>query len=292
MSFIQAILLAIVQGITEFIPVSSLGNLTILEHLLGMERGPELLYETMLHLGTVFAVIYVFRNDVRKMIEETIGICGDLIGNSNLYIQNKKQNERYRYARIISNSYRKLAVLILVSMIPSGMLGLAAKNFVARTMDSPLFAGVGILITGVVLIVADFSNAGGYKGVNEASYEHAMWMGIFQGLAIFPGFSRSGLSISAGLFSGLNRKFAVKYSYLISIPAIIGAAFVELPAFASDEMTLRLGVTYVFGMLIAGVVGIFTIRFMLKLVKKIKFRYFAYYCFIIGLAGLFGYYLG
>lgn len=291
MSIIQAILLAIVQGITEFIPVSSFGNLSILEHLLGVERGPELLYETMLHLGTVFAVLYVFRNDVRKIIAEAIGICGDLIGNLHLYIQNRKQNEHYRYAKIISNSYRKLTILILISMIPSGMLGFTARTFVSMTMNSPLFAGVGILITGVVLIVVDFSNAGGYKGVQEASYEHAMWMGIFQGLAVFPGFSRSGLTISAGLLSGLNRKFAVKYSYLISIPAIIGAFFVELPAFAAEEMTLGLGFTYVFGMLIAGFVGIFTIRFMLKLVNKIKFRYFAYYCFIIGLAGLFGYYL-
>lgn len=292
MSVIQALLLAIVQGITEFIPVSSLGNLAILEHLLGMERGPEMLYETLLHLGTAFAVFFVFRKDVAHIIIESIGMCADLVGNLNLYFHNRKGTKQYRYAKIISNSYRKLAVLLGVSMIPTGMLGIAAKNFVARTMDSPLFAGIGILITGIVLIVVDFGNAGGYKGIGEASYEHAMWMGIFQGISVFPGFSRSGLSISAGLLCGLNRKFAVKFSYLMSLPAILGAVITELPAFASDEMSIGLGFTYVFGMLIAGCVGVFVIRFMLKLVNKAKLRYFAYYCFIIGLSGLFGYYLG
>lgn len=292
MSVIQALLLAVVQGITEFIPVSSLGNLAILEHLLGIERGPQMLYETLLHLGTAFAVFFVFWKDVVHIVVESIGMCADLIGNVNLYFQNRKGNKQYRYARIISNSYRKLAILIGVSMIPTGMLGIAARNFVARTMISPLFAGIGILITGIVLIVVDFSKAGGYKGIGEASYEHAMWMGIFQGISVFPGLSRSGLSICAGLLCGLNRKFAVKFSYLISLPAILGAVFCELPAFAADGMSVGLGFTYVLGMLIAGGVGILTIRFMLKLVNKCKLRYFAYYCFIIGLAGLFGYYLG
>lgn len=291
MSVIQAILLAIVQGITEFIPISSTGTIVVMEHLLGVERGPQILFETLLHMGTLFAVLYVFRKDVGKTAVEFVGICGDLIGNLHLYIQNKKGNAQYRYARIISNSYRKLTVLLLVSMIPTGMLGIASKNFVSLTMETPLFAGVGILITGVILIVVDCSQAGGYKGISEASYEHAMWMGILQGLSVFPGFSRSGLSISAGLLCGLNRKFAVKFSCLMSIPAILGAMAVELPFFAAPEMSLGLGCIYILGMLVAGAVGILVIRFMLKLTNKVKFRYFAYVCFGVGLAGLFGYYL-
>lgn len=177
-------------------------------------------------------------------------------------------------------------------MIPTGMLGYASRNIVSKTMNSPLLAGAGILITGIVLIVIDFSNAGGYKGIREASYEHAMWMGICQGVSVFPGFSRSGLSISAALLSGLNRKFAVKFSYLMSIPAIIGAMFAQIGNFGAADMTVGLGFTYVFGMIIAGVVGVFMIRILLRLVNSLKFRYFSYYCFAIGLVTLFSYYMG
>lgn len=292
MSVIEAIILAIVQGITEFLPVSSLGHLTLVENLMGIERGPELLYETMLHVGTLVAVILTFWKDVKKIAISFLGICADIVGNLNLFIQNRRGKGNYHYAKIISNSYRKLTVLILVSMIPTGMLGYASRNIVSKTMNSPLLAGAGILITGIVLIVIDFSNAGGYKGIREASYEHAMWMGICQGVSVFPGFSRSGLSISAALLSGLNRKFAVKFSYLMSIPAIIGAMFAQIGNFGAADMTVGLGFTYVFGMIIAGVVGVFTIRILLRLVNSLKFRYFSYYCFAIGLVTLFSYYLG
>ena len=227
-----------------------------------------------------------------KIAISFLGICADIVGNLNLFIQNRRGKGNYHYAKIISNSYRKLTVLILVSMIPTGMLGYASRNIVSKTMNSPLLAGAGILITGIVLIVIDFSNAGGYKGIREASYEHAMWMGICQGVSVFPGFSRSGLSISAALLSGLNRKFAVKFSYLMSIPAIIGAMFAQIGNFGAADMTVGLGFTYVFGMIIAGVVGVFMIRILLRLVNSLKFRYFSYYCFAIGLVTLFSYYMG
>lgn len=292
MSVIEAIILALVQGITEFLPVSSLGHLALVENLMGMERGPEMLYETMLHLGSLAAVLLVFRKDIKQIIFEFLGICLDVVGNLYLFIQNRRGKENYHYARIISNTYRKMVVLILVSMIPTGMLGYASRNIVSMTMNSPLIAGAGILITGIVLIVIDFSKAGGYKGIREASYEHAMWMGICQGISVFPGFSRRGLSISAALLCGLNRKFAVKFSYLMSIPAIIGAFFAQIKNFAAADMTVGLGFTYVLGMIVASIVGVFAIRIMLKLVNGLKFRYFSYYCFVIGLVTLFSYYMG
>lgn len=292
MSVIEAIILAIVQGVTEFLPVSSLGHLALVENLMEMERGPEMLYETMLHLGTLVAVILTFRKDVTRIVFEFIGICVDIVGNIHLFIQNKRGKGNYHYARLISNSYRKLAILIFVAMVPSGLLGYAARNIVSKTMTSPLLAGAGILITGIVLLVIDFSRAGGNKGTREVSYEHAMWMGICQGVSVFPGFSRSGLSISAALLCGLNRKFAVKFSYLISIPAIIGAFFAQITNLGAAGMTVGLGFTYVLGMIISAVVGVFTIRIMLKIVNSLKFRYFSYYCFVIGLVTLFVYYMG
>ena len=113
-----------------------------------------------------------------------------------------------------------------------------------------------------------------------------MWIGICQGLSVFPGFSRSGMTISAGLMSGFSRTFAVKYSYILSIPAIIGALIMELGQFGSADMTVGLGFSYVFGMIIAAVVGSLAIRACLRLVHNGKFRFFAYYCFIVGIIAL------
>lgn len=291
MSVLEAIILAIIQGITEFLPVSSLGHLSLLENLMGMERVPGMLYETLLHMGTLAAVILVFWKDVRKTAAAFVGMCGDILGNFYLYIQNKRGKGNYHYARIISSSYRKMAFLLLISMIPTAMLGAAARNFAWRTMNSPLLAGAGILITGILLLVVDLSGAGGEKRIREASYEHAMWMGICQGISVFPGFSRCGFTLSAALFCGLERKFAVKFSYLMSIPAIIGGMCAQAGNFAADGMTAGTVAVCILGMVIAAIVGVLTVKLTLKLVQSLKFRYFSYYCFVIGLVTLFVYYI-
>ena len=152
--------------------------------------------------------------------------------------------------------------------------------------EGDLIKQMGILITGVILLVVDLSGIGGSKAARDANYGNAMWIGICQGLAVFPGLSRSGLTISAGLFGGFSRTFAVKYSYILSIPAIVGALIVELGEFGSPEMTVGMGFTYVLGMIISAVVGYFVIRFLLRLVQKGKFRYFAFYCFLAGFLSL------
>ena len=132
----------------------------------------------------------------------------------------------------------------------------------------------------------DLSRAGGTKAAKDASFSNAMWIGISQGLSVFPGLSRSGLTISAGLMSGFSRTFAVKYSYILSIPAILGSLVMELGQFGSPAMTVGLGFTYVLGMVISGIVASFVIRYCLKLVQKGRFRGFAIYCFVIGFVTL------
>ena len=169
----------------------------------------------------------------------------------------------------------------MVSMIPTMFLGYTARRLVAMSAASKLLPGVGILITGIILLVIDLSQVGGTKAAKDASFSNAMWIGICQGLSVFPGFSRSGMTISAGLMSGFSRTFAVKYSYILSIPAIIGALIMELGQFGSADMTVGLGFSYVFGMIIAAVVGSLAIRACLRLVHNGKFRFFAYYCFIV-----------
>ena len=176
--------------------------------------------------------------------------------------------------------------MLLVSMIPTAFLGCTARRLVSVSATSVLIPGAGILVTGILLLVIDLSRVGGTKAAKDAHFSDAMWIGICQGLSVFPGLSRSGLTISAGLMSGFSRTFAVKYSYILSIPAIIGATIMELGQFGSADMTVGLGFAYVFGMIIAAVVGMLTIRTCLRLVHKGKFRYFAYYCFLAGFIAL------
>ena len=282
MTVLYVILLAIVQGITEFLPVSSFGHLSIIENFMGMDDSTGVLLEAMLHVGTLGAVFMTFQKDIRRLFFESLDMFFDVIGNIHLYIHNKRTGKQLHYAKIINSTYRKFAVLILVSTIPTVFIGYTARRLVVLAAGSRLFISAGLLIMAILLLVIDLSKAGGTKNAREASLSNAMWIGISQGLSVFPGLSRSGLTISMGLMSGFSRSFAVKYSYILSIPAIFGSLIMELGQFGSSSMTIGLGITYVFGMLISGVVAFFTIRYCLKLVHKGKFRIFAVYCFAVG----------
>ena len=286
MTILYIILLAIVQGITEFLPVSSFGHLSILENFFGMDHNAGVLLEAMLHVGTLGAVFMTFQKDIRRILYELLDMSMDLIGNLHLYIHNRRTGKQLHYARIISNTYRKFAVLLLVSMIPTAFLGYAARRLVVLAADSSLVSSAGLLITGILLLVIDLSRAGGTKAAKDASLSDAMWIGIGQGLSVFPGLSRSGLTISAGLMSGFSRTFAVKYSYILSIPAIFGSLIMELRQFGSPSMTVGLGFSYVLGMIISGIVASFAIRYCLKIVQKGRVRVFAIYCFVIGFVTL------
>lgn len=292
MSALYAILLGIIQGITEFLPVSSFGHISVIQNMLHIPHSSGVLFEAMLHLGTLTAVFMAFRKDVIHLSKELLGMLMDIIGNINLYFYNRRTGKQLRYARIIHSSYRQLAVALLVSMIPTAAIGYTARRLVVKSAVSPLMSGIGLLLTGILLLVVDFSKTGGTKTPKDINYSHSMWIGICQGLSVFPGLSRSGLTICAALLCGFSSTFAVRYSYLLSVPAVFGAVFLELGEFTSPSMSIGLGFIFVLGMITAGIVGHFTIRFLLKLVHKKKLRYFAYYCFLAGTLTLILNYLG
>lgn len=286
MSVLQAIILGIVQGITEFLPISSFGHLVVLEGLFDVERSTGALFEVMLHVGTLVAVFMAFKSDLRRIGEELIGMIMDIVGNLNLYIHNRRTGEELHYAKIVYNTYRRFAALLVVSTIPTAVIGYTARRLVTKAAISPLLPGACLLITGIFLLVTDLSQAGGSRTPKDTTYDNAMWMGISQGLSVFPGLSRSGMTICTGLLCGLNRKFAVRYSFIMSVPAIIGALFMELGEFTSPAMDAGLGFTYILGMLTAGVTGYFTIHFLMHLIQKTKLRYFAFYSFLAGALAL------
>lgn len=291
MSFLEAIILGIVQGVTEFLPISSSGHLAILGSLLHTDADTGILFEVLLHMGTLIAIILVFWADIRRMFWETLRIAADIIYNLKALFHNKIQEvDDRRYKKILHNNYRKLVAMILVSTIPTGIIGFLMRGIVEKASRSLLACGLGLLITAVLLLVIDYWNYGD-KIPKDITVKEAVAIGICQGIGTFPGISRSGITITAGLLCGFKRNFAVRYSFLMSIPAVLGAMVLELKEFAAPSMNFQLGAAYIAGMAAAAVSGYFCIRAMLVLIQKKKFKVFSAYCAVVGIAAIVCYFV-
>lgn len=281
MSLIQAILLGLIQGLTEFLPVSSSGHLAIFQYIFNINTDTGMLFEVMLHLGTLVAVCIVFFKDIKKLVIEGIHILMDVIANLRIRFGHGEGKKR----RIVTNAYRKFVLLILVTTIPTGIIGIVFNSFMDAATSSLLVPGICLVINAIILLVVG-SLPGGTKKVKACNYKEAAIIGVAQGIAVLPGISRSGSTISACLGLGFDRNFAVKYSFIASLPAIIGANILELrhlgDALGSGDNFLY----YIIGMVVAGVVGYVCIRVMMYVVSEKKFSYFAYYCAIVGIIAL------
>ena len=288
MTFIQSVFLGIIQGITEFLPVSSSGHLSILRNLFGIQTDGGLLFDVMVHLGTVIAICVVFRRDVLRMIGETIRMVSDIWANGSVLIHNKKEKDARRYKKILHNNYRRFVVMVLCATIPTAVIGYAARDLVTLASDSLLAPGIGLILTAVFLIIADVSE-NGKKIPKDISFTNSFLVGIAQGISTLPGLSRSGTTIAACLISGYDKRFAVKYSFIMAIPAILGAACLEIGQVFSSRISLSQFFIYLAGAVTAGVVGYFSCRKMLTIVRKKKFRGFAIYCLILGSISIIGY---
>ena len=281
MSLWKAILLGLIQGITEFLPVSSSGHLTIFQYIFKVNTDTGMLFEVMLHLGTLISVCIVFWKDIRKLFIEGIHILVDAF--VNLKIKFTKSDEKYR--RIVTNAYRKFVLLILATSVPTALIGLILNNVMEAATNSLLVPGICLIINAIILLVVG-SLPGGKKKVKKTSYKEAAVIGVAQGLAVLPGISRSGSTISACLGLGFDRSFAVKYSFIASLPAIIGANLLELRHFGEAVSSGGEILYYVVGMIVAGIAGYICIRIMMRVVSEKKFSYFAYYCAIVGVISL------
>ena len=281
MSLWKAILLGLIQGITEFLPVSSSGHLAIFQYIFKVNTDTGMLFEVMLHLGTLISVCIVFWKDIRKLFIEGIHILVDAF--VNLKIKFTKSDEKYR--RIVTNAYRKFVLLILATSVPTALIGLILNNVMEAATNSLLVPGICLIINAIILLVVG-SLPGGKKKVKKTSYKEAAVIGVAQGLAVLPGISRSGSTISACLGLGFDRSFAVKYSFIASLPAIIGANLLELRHFGEAVSSGGEILYYVAGMIVAGIAGYICIRIMMRVVSEKKFSYFAYYCAIVGVISL------
>jgi undecaprenyl-diphosphatase len=281
--------MGILQGITEFLPVSSSGHLALFKNIFNVNTDTGLLFETMLHLGTLVAVCIIYWKDVWKLIVATVQLVIDLFANLRTFISNRTKHTELPYRRLINSAYRKFVVLILVTTIPTGIIGVLFSSLIERASQTLLVPGICLVITAILLLIADAHHAG-KKKVKKTSYTDAAVIGVAQGFATLPGLSRSGTTITACLLLGFDRNFAVKYSFIASLPAIVGANILELRHFDISTMANEHLLYYFIGMIVAGIVGYICIKLMIYVVRSNKFQYFAYYCAIVGIVAIIAYF--
>ncbi len=248
MQYLEAVILGIIQGLTEFLPISSSGHLVLFQKLFGLEEG-NLTFDTMLHLGTLLAVFVIFRDDIVAMIKQP---------------------------------FSKLSILVVAGTIPTAIIGLALKDFFEQLFASGRTIGVEFIITGLILWWAE-SRPFGYKKIEDITLLDAGLIGVLQGAAIFPAISRSGLTIAGALFRGIERDTAARYSFLLSIPSILGAVVLQ----AKDIQKQGIGdvqlLPMLVGTIVSAVFGYLAIKWMLRLIAGGKLKLFSYYVWFLGL---------
>lgn len=266
MGLVQAIILGIVQGLTEFLPVSSSGHLVIFQHMFGLKE-PELVFDIAVHVGTLIAVVIYFKKDLVAIIGSMTKMTVRLTkGQASLMDSWSDPNV-------------KLALLIVLGSIPTAIMGLGFHQVANHIFSSVRMAGLMLLITGSVI----WATRRMYKtdgDIESFSAGKALIIGFVQGMAILPGISRSGSTIAAGLFLGLNRELAARYAFLLSLPAIAGAALMAAGDMvrSGDHVTPAIYA----GMISAGVVGYLSLSLLVFIVKKGRLHFFSPYCWLMG----------
>ena len=267
MSLLSSILLGLIQGLAEFLPISSSGHLAIAEHFLGQAGVPATpdFFDVLLHLGTLVAVFVAYWQDIRDMIVELIDGVRDLV--------------RGTTPNPIPPA-RRMILLIIVGTLPLFVV-LPVKDLVEGLSNNIYFVAGALIVTGFLLFASDRVKKG-RKTERSARLLDVLLVGIAQAIATCPGISRSGTTITAGCFVGFDRKFAVRYSFLMSIPAILGANILSLKdAFEAGIIWADVPV-YLVGVAVAAVVGYACIRLLKMIAEKGRFGFFAYYCWIVG----------
>jgi undecaprenyl-diphosphatase len=258
----QSIILGIVQGLTEFLPVSSSAHLVIFEKLLNVEAHT-LVFEVMVHLGTLAAVVLYFRKKLVRLILAFL-------------------RAPFNREEPASRDDLRLAWFLILATIPAGVVGLFFKRYIERAFADPQWAAGMLLITAAVLMLTRWAK----ERNGSINLPRAIAIGIAQSIAIMPGISRSGSTISTGMFTGLEKAEAAEFSFLLSVPAIAGAAFIEIPDFVRSLAQGSTVLVYLVGASIAGLVGYLSIAYLLSVIRRGRFFYFGVYCVVVGILGL------
>lgn len=257
MSIFEALLLGLVQGLTEFLPVSSSGHLVIFQHLLKIQE-PPLAFDALVHLGTLVPIFVVFWPDI---------------------------------VEILRKPFSRLPLLIILGCIPAAVMGIWMEPLFEKAFQSLLVVGIGLLITGGVLVFSEklaIRNARNKNWSTMTAWD-ALLIGVMQGIAITPGISRSGFTIAGSLLRGLNREYAARFSFLLSIPVILGAGLLQLKDLPSGTFIGMNWLPYLLGPIVAAISGYVAIKLVLSFLKNGRLNLFAYYCWAVGIVTLVSY---
>lgn len=271
MDILDALWLGLLQGLTEFLPVSSSGHLVILQHFLGIEE-PQIFFDVMVHVGTLVAIIFVYFQDIQEL---TI-----------VFFRSILDTDSYRHPvkKIKTNPELKFLWFVILGTIPTAIIALLFKDWLEAAFAYPAVVAIMLIVTGTLLQMPRLRKT---ETERELKSWDAIRVGIMQGGAILPGISRSGSTISIALFTGVSPETAARYSFLLSIPAITGATILKLKdigvTFASTSI-----ITVLVGTLTAFLVGYFALKFLIRILNRGKFYVFSYYCWALGVFVLSG----
>ena len=261
MGYFEAVFLAVLQGLTEFLPVSSSGHLVLAQQWFGHFSETNLLYDILLHLATVTAIVVYFRHDLLTL---AWGYLGWKTQEGSLFRGMERQTVHY----------------VILASIPTAVIGLGIESLGIETLAAPSLVAVMLLVTGGILWVGRGRHS--VKPMKEMCVRDALMIGVVQGIAVFPGISRSGSTIATGVLLGLDRELSARFSLLISMPAIVGASILEIGK-VMHQVKEPLGL-YLSGMVVAALVGYGSISLIIKLVRQDHFHLFSYYLWPLGLS--------
>ena len=272
MTYLLSILMGIIQGVAEFLPISSSGHLALFQTFFGMETVEEkyMFFTVLLHFGTLISVCVVYWRDIADMIREFFLGIAALVGRKD--------------TGVTPPPARRMVMLIIIATLPLFVMVLL-QDAINQLFSNSIMVSCALIVTGFILFFSD-RLAKGHKTARNATVADALIVGCGQALAVIPGLSRSGTTISVGMLRGFDRAFAVRFSFLLSLPAILGANVLEIKdaveaGFPMEELPM-----YLVGVAVAAVVGYFAIRLVKSLADKGKFGKFAYYCWAVGLGSL------
>lgn len=252
MTLPAALVLAVLQGLTEFLPVSSSGHLALIGILMDIPKG-DISFEIILHLGTLCAVLAVYYRDIIELISGVL--------------QRKQES-------------LTITGLLLLGTVPAGFAGYLFSDKIEAAFDNPLLVSIMLFATGCILFLSRYAANGSRT---HPSFIGSLLIGISQACALLPGISRSGVTITAGLFCGISRGKAARFSFLLSIPAIIGAAVLKLGEMESPGTGISI---LIVSFIVSGLTGYFALRFLLGFLRRGKFAMFAWYCWAIAIIGI------
>lgn len=263
---LKFILLAVIQGISEVLPISSSGHLQIVQEILGMDTS-SLTVSIFLHLGSLVAMIVFYR----KLVFSTVGNAAKCV------FKSSERNDTNKNAL-------KLLFMIVIACIPAGLIGVLFKSKIESIFANTIFIGINLIITGCLLFLQKYIK--GKKTLDTMNWRDAIIIGLFQAIGILPGISRSGITTIGGKVSKLQDEDAINFAFLLFIPVTLGTGLLEVVDIIKGDLVLSSNdiLLYIVGIIISGLVTYIALSLLLKIIKKGKLHYFAYYCFAVGLA--------